>query len=105
MPPALPWLLLVVAAAAAFKLSLWYVWSRKLYARHGARHSFGSLFNRFVGGRIQIGGKPLWYRKHHMDEALWNDFRPLQWWNLITSLVLIMVLFFAFSMVIGHFRS
>ena len=103
MPPALPWLIGIVAIAAAFKLSLWYVWTRKLHARHGARHSFGSLFRRFVGNRIGQG--PLWYRKQHMDEALWNDFRPLQWWNLVTSLVVLVALFFAFSMVIGHFRS
>ena len=103
MPPALPWVLLVVAAASVFKLSLWYLWSRKLYARHGTRHSFGSLFRRFLGNRIWHG--PVWYGRRDMDEALWNDFRPLQWWNLITSIVVIVAVFFAFVSIIGHFRS
>lgn len=81
IPPSVLLFLVLGIGCGLFKFWLILSWTQRLHNKHGGRYQYSTIF------ATMFGRQP----NNNMDADLWQDFEPIQRWNVVSNILIALV--------------
>ena len=88
-------MLAMIIAGALFKTVLLLLWTKRLHATHAEKYSFWEIFRMMFGPQSEL----------KVGKEFWTDFQPVQRWNLLSNVLIVLSAIVAFGVSVFLVRT